>query len=64
MLEVGRMPGELSADGASYLATPFVESRSHFGAWAVASAPLILGLSLSLNDSIAQAAVTQVGMLL
>ena len=37
MLEVGNFVGP----------TAFNESRSHFGAWAVVSAPLILGLNVS-----------------
>ena len=37
MLEVGNFLGP----------TAFNESRSHFGAWAVVSAPLILGLNVS-----------------
>jgi hypothetical protein len=60
MLEVGRMPGELDFDKVTVLATPLAESRTHFGAWAIMSAPLILGLSLTLNDAVAQAAVSSV----
>lgn len=37
MLEVGNIGGSLA----------FVESRSHFGAWCVVSAPLILGLDIT-----------------
>ena len=37
MLEVGNFPGP----------NAFNESRSHFGAWAVVSAPLILGLNVT-----------------
>ena len=37
MLEVGNFQGP----------TAFNESRSHFGAWAVVSAPLILGLDIT-----------------
>jgi hypothetical protein len=60
MLEVGRMPGELGFDGATLLATPAAESRTHFGAWAIVSAPLVLGLSLSLDDPVAQKALDDV----
>jgi hypothetical protein len=60
MLEVGRMPGELGFDGATLLATPLAESRTHFGGWAIVSAPLILGLSLSLDDPAAQKAIDSV----
>jgi hypothetical protein len=59
MLEVGRMPGEVGFDGET-LATPAAESRTHFGAWAVTSSPLVLGLSLSLDDPVAQKAVDAV----
>ena len=54
------MPGELGFDGATQLATPLAESRTHFGSWAIVSAPLILGLSLSLDDPVAQKAVDNV----
>ena len=57
MLEVGRMPGETGFDGVTVLATPAAESRTHFGAWAIISAPLVLGLSLSLDDPVAQKAL-------
>jgi len=60
MLEVGRMQGELGFDGKSFLATPAAESRTHFAAWAIVSAPLILGLSLSADDAAAQAALDEV----
>lgn len=60
MLEVGRMPGEVAFDGVTQLASPAAESRTHFGAWAITSAPLVLGLSLSLDDPVAQKAVDSV----
>ena len=60
MLEVGRMPGELAFDGVTQLATPAAESRTHFGAWAIVSAPLVLGMSLSLDDPVAQKALDTV----
>jgi hypothetical protein len=60
MLEVGRMPGELGFDGVTNLATPAAESRSHFAAWAIVSAPLVLGMDLTLNNSAAQAALDAV----
>ena len=60
MLEVGRMPGEFAFDGKTLLATPAAESRTHFGAWAIVSAPLVLGLSLSLDDPVAQQALDTV----
>lgn len=44
MLEVGRMPEHNAA-----------ESRSHFGAWAVVSAPLVLGFDLSNASRLAKA---------
>lgn len=44
MLEVGRMPEHNAA-----------ESRSHFAAWAVVSAPLILGFDLSNRTKVAEA---------
>lgn len=59
MLEVGRMPGETGFSG-EVLATPAAESRAHFGAWVVSSAPLILGASLSLDDPSAQVALDSV----
>ena len=40
MLEVG-----ISEDGAAVL--NFTEARTHFGAWAIVSAPLVIGLNLS-----------------
>ena len=60
MLEVARMPGERGFDGVTWLATPAAESRSHFGAWAIVSAPLILGMDLSLSNAAAQAALDAV----
>ena len=59
MLEVGRLPGEVGFDG-TILASPVAESRAHFGAWAVSSAPLIIGASLSLDDPAAQSALDKV----
>ena len=53
------MPGELAADG-TVLASPAAESRTHFGAWAVVSAPLVLGLALTPGDAKAQAALDAV----
>ena len=53
------MPGEAGFDGET-LATPAAESRTHFGAWAITSTPLVLGLSLSLDDPVAQKAVDAV----
>lgn len=60
MLEVGRMSGEVGFDGATYVATPVAESRSHFGAWAISSSPLILGMDLSADNAAAQAALDAV----
>ena len=54
------MPGELAFDGVTLLATPAAESRTHFGAWAIISAPLVLGMSLSLDDPVAQKALDAV----
>jgi len=59
MLEVGRMPGEVGFDG-EILATSLAESRSHFGAWAISSSPLVLGLSLDAGDAKAMAALDEV----
>ena len=59
MLEVGRMPGEVGFDGA-VLASSAAESRAHFGAWAIVSAPLVLGMDLTPGDAKAQAALDAV----
>ena len=48
MLEVGRMEGS----GESSAAESDAESASHFAAWAIVSAPLVLGFDLTNNTQL------------